>query len=207
MAGTDTSAITSEWALSELINHPDILRKAADEVDSVVGNHRLVEESDLPNLPYIQAIVKETLRLHPTAPIILREATKDCLINGYNIPAGTRLFVNVWAIGRDPTHWEDPLEFKPDRFSPGEGAQIIDVRGQHFQLLPFGSGRRGCPGTSLALQLIQTMLAALIQSFEWKAASGAAKVDMAEKAGLTLPRSEPLVCVPLARLDPFPSSD
>ncbi|KAL0383732.1 UNVERIFIED_CONTAM: cytochrome [Sesamum calycinum] len=130
-AGTDTSAITIEWALAELINHPNILAKAAQEIDSVVGNDRLVQESDMPNLPYLQAIVKETLRLHPTGPLIVRESSKDCTISGYHIPAKTRLFLNIWAVGRDPNHWENGLEFRPERFlsEDGNGKGQLDVRG------------------------------------------------------------------------------
>ncbi|CAL5356690.1 hypothetical protein CsSME_00046012 [Camellia sinensis var. sinensis] len=206
-AGTDTSAITTEWALAELINHPNIMEKAKNEIDAIVGNSRLVEESDLANLPYLQAIVKETLRLHPTGPMIVRESSEDSTIMGYQIPAKTRLFVNVWAIGRDPNHWENPLEFQPERFvgEEGSGKSQLDVRGQHFHLLPFGSGRRGCPGTSLALQVVQTSLAAMIQCFEWKVGNGGnGTVDMEEGPGLTLPRAHPLVCVPVARLSPFP---
>ncbi|XP_051149572.1 cytochrome P450 93A3-like [Andrographis paniculata] len=198
-AGSDTSALTIEWALAELINHPHILQKAVEEIESVVGGDRLVEESDIPNLPYLQAIVKETLRLHPTGPMIVRESSKECSVGGYKIPARTRLFVNIWAIGRDSRHWENALEFRPERFVENE----IDVRGQYFHMLPFGSGRRGCPGTSLALQVVQAALAALIQCFEWKIES----VDMEEGPGLTLPRAHPLVCVPVARINSFPFFD
>ncbi|XP_020266928.1 3,9-dihydroxypterocarpan 6A-monooxygenase-like [Asparagus officinalis] len=202
VAGTDTSAITIEWALAELINHPTILQKARDEIDAVIGINRLVKESDIPNLPYLQAIVKETLRLHPTGPVILRESTEDCKINGYDIPARTRLFVNVWAIGRDPNHWAKPFEFKPERFI--ENDKRVDVRGQHFHFLPFGSGRRGCPGTSLALQVIQPMLGSMIQCFDWKVKNGHGIVDMTELPGLTLPRAQPLVCEPVARFSQMP---
>jgi cytochrome P450 len=184
------------------------MNRARQEIDYVVGKSRLVEESDITNLPYLQAIVKETLRLHPTGPIIVRESSEYCTIAGYEIPAKTKLFVNVWAIGRDPKHWENPLEFRPERFI-GEKSQL-DVRGQHFHLLPFGSGRRGCPGTSLALQVVQTTLATLIHFFEWKFVGGDGDGDggaanMEEEPGLTLPRAHPLVCVPAARLNPFPS--
>ncbi|XP_061955828.1 cytochrome P450 93A3-like [Populus nigra] len=203
-AGTDTSAVTMEWALAELINNPNILERAREEIDSVVGQSRLVQESDIANLPYVQAILKETLRLHPTGPIILRESSESCTINGYEIPARTRLFVNVWAINRDPNYWENPLEFQPERFlCAGEnGKSQLDVRGQHFHFLPFGSGRRGCPGTTLALQMVQTGLAAMIQCFDWKVNG---TVDMQEGTGITLPRAHPLICVPVARLNPFPS--
>ncbi|KAK9170150.1 hypothetical protein Syun_002290 [Stephania yunnanensis] len=199
LAGTDTSAITIEWALAELINNQPILEKAREEIDKVVGKNRLVEETDIPNLPYLQAIVKETLRLHPTAPLTMRESNKDCNIGGYHIPAKTRLFVNIWAIGRDPKHWENPLEFNPNRFI-GSGLSKLDMRGQHFQFIPFGSGRRGCPGTTLALQTVQTALATVIQCFDLKIGDGEnTKVDMTEAAGLTLPRAHPLICTLIAR--------
>ncbi|ONK70154.1 uncharacterized protein A4U43_C05F30830 [Asparagus officinalis] len=196
VAGTDTSALTVEWALAELINHPIILQKAREEIHTVIGTNRLVEESDIPNLPYLQAVVKETLRLHPPIPIVVRESTEDSKINGYDIPAQTRLFVNIWAIGRDPNHWPQPLEFKPERFTENEKG--VDVRGQHFHVLPFGSGRRGCPGASLALQVVQPMLAAMIQCFDWKVDNGHEMVDMTEGTGLTLLRARPLVCKPVA---------
>ncbi|KAI3760582.1 hypothetical protein L1987_50979 [Smallanthus sonchifolius] len=199
IAGTDTSAITIEWALAELINHPNIMKKAVEEIDQVVGKNRLLQESDIPNLPYLQAIVKESLRLHPTAPLIPRLSTKDCTVGGYHIPANTTTFINVWSLGRDPRHWESPLEFKPERF---EGNQL-DVRGQYFQLLPFGSGRRMCPGTSLGLLMLHTILGAMIQCFEWKIRKNGnlATVDMEEGVGITLPRANPLVCVPITRID------
>lgn len=211
IAGTDTSALTTEWAIAEVINHPNVMKKAREEIDRVIGRSRIVEESDIHNLPYLQAIVKETLRIHPTGPLIVRESCKSCNVSGYEIPAKTQLFVNVWAIGRDPNHWEDPLEFRPERFMKmsedgrGKGQNQIDVRGQHFHLIPFGSGRRGCPGTSLALQVVHTNLAAMIQCFEWKVGGGKDSVDMEEKPGLTLSRAHPLVCIPSSRLTPFPS--
>ncbi|XVE96053.1 hypothetical protein REPUB_Repub02eG0188100 [Reevesia pubescens] len=206
-AGTDTSAVTTEWALAELINHPNIMEKAREEIDIIVGRNRIVEESDITNLPYLQAIIKETLRLHPTGPMIVRESCENCTIRGYDIPAKTRLFVNVWAIGRDPNHWENPLEFRPERFvsTEGSGKIQLDVRGQHFHLLPFGSGRRSCPGTTLALQVVQTSLAAMIQCFDWEVDGANGTVDMKEGPGLTLPRAHPLICIPVPRLNPFPS--
>ncbi|KAL0453013.1 UNVERIFIED_CONTAM: cytochrome [Sesamum latifolium] len=180
LGGSDTSALSLEWGLAELINHPNVLRKAVEEIDSVVGKGRIVQESDIPRLPYLQAIVKEILRLHPPAPLIPRESTEDCTISGYHIPAKTRVFISAWALGRDPNYWKGPLEFRPE------------------------SGRRGCPGTSLALLLVQTTLAAMIQCFEWKVEGGNGTVDMEEGPGVTLPKAHHLVCSPVVRLDPFP---
>ncbi|WOH06507.1 hypothetical protein DCAR_0625935 [Daucus carota subsp. sativus] len=202
-AGTDTTAILTEWAVAELINHPDIMQKAVQELDTVVGTTKLVEESDVENLPYLQAIFRETARLHPVAPLLFRQSSKDCSIADYHIPAKTGLFVNNWALGRDPDHWESPLEFKPERFLLGTGKRQLDVKGGQFHFLPFGSGQRGCPGSSLALHLVQTSLAAIIQCFELKAGSegdlGDGSVDMEEAPGLTLPRAHPLVCSLVAR--------
>ncbi|KAK8594554.1 hypothetical protein V6N13_015476 [Hibiscus sabdariffa] len=169
------------------------------------------EESDIANLPYLQAIVKETLRLHPAGPLVVRESTEDCTIGGYDIPKQTRLFVNLWALGRDSEQWEKPLEFVPERFLSEEWKQqgkfqFLDLRGQHFSLLPFGTGRRSCPGASLALLLVPTVLGRLIQCFDWKVGDGEddeCGVSMEEKAGITLLRAHPLVCHPLPRL-PFP---
>ncbi|XP_076927779.1 cytochrome P450 93A3-like [Bidens hawaiensis] len=204
IAGTDSSALTIEWALAELINHPNIMKKAVEEIDQVIGKNRLIQESDIPNLPYLQAIVKESLRLHRTVPMIPRSSTQDCTVGGYHIPANTTTLVNVWSLGRDPTHWDTPLEFRPERF---DGKQL-NVRGQHFHLLSFGSGRRMCPGTSLGLLMVHVTLGAMIQCFEWKAGENGnlATVDMEEGIGVTLPRANPLVCVPVSRLDPIPLS-
>ncbi|KAL4198233.1 hypothetical protein AMTRI_Chr03g44850 [Amborella trichopoda] len=207
-AGTDTSATTMEWALAELVNNPNIFAMARDEIFSVVGRQRVVEESDLPNLPYLQAIVKETLRLYPVGPLILRESTQDCKVGGYDIPKGAHIFVNVWAIGRDPNSWEDPLKFKPERFIVESGGTNVDVKGQNFHLLPFGSGRRMCPGTSLALLVVETALASLIQCFDFRVHNssqdmGGNKVDMEEGRGMTLPRAHPLICSPVAHFNPF----
>ncbi|KAK7396279.1 hypothetical protein VNO78_17171 [Psophocarpus tetragonolobus] len=204
VAGTDTSAITVEWAMAELINNPRVLENARKEMDIVIGKNRIVEESDIENLPYLQGIVRETLRIHPAGPLLFRESSRSDVVCGYDIPAKTRLFINVWAIGRDPNYWDNPLEFRPERFIEN-GQTQLDVRGQHYHLLPFGSGRRGCPGTSLALQVVHVNLAVMIQCFQWKIDGGNGKVDMEEKSGITLPRAHSIICVPIPRLDPFPA--
>ena len=168
-------------------------------------------ETDIDNLPYLQAIVKETLRLHPPSPFVLRESTGNCTIAGYDIPAKTQVFTNVWAIGRDPKHWDDPLEFRPERFlsNDNESGKMgqVGVRGQHYQLLPFGSGRRGCPGALLALKVAHTTLAAMIQCFELKAEEKGGYcgcVDMEEGPSFILSSVEPLICVRKSRLMSFP---
>ena len=207
-AATDTTAIVLEWALAELINHPEVLRKAQKEIDEVVGKSRLAEESDCPRLQYLQAIIKETFRLHPPIPMISRKSIQECKINGCTIPAHSLLFVNIWGIGRDPKVWENPYKFQPERFLKSNEADnssgLIDVKGFHYQLLPFGTGRRGCPGISLAMQELPTTLAAMIQCFDWKVATlnTGGVVDMTERPGLTAPRAQDLECVPVARFTP-----
>uniref|UniRef100_A0A804LKQ0 trimethyltridecatetraene synthase n=1 Tax=Zea mays TaxID=4577 RepID=A0A804LKQ0_MAIZE len=192
--GTDTSAVTVEWAMSELLRNPEVLAKATEELDRVVGRNRLVAEGDIPSLPYLDAVVKETLRLHPVAPLLTpRLCREDVSVGGYDIPAGARVFVNAWAIGRDPAVWEAPLEFRPERFA-GSG---VDVKGQHFELLPFGSGRRMCPGMGLALRMVPTILGNLLHAFAWRLPDGVAaeELGMEETFGLTVPRLVPLQAV------------
>ncbi|XP_028777563.1 3,9-dihydroxypterocarpan 6A-monooxygenase-like [Neltuma alba] len=201
-AGTDTSSLTVTWAMAELMNHPDIMEKARKEIDSVVGKERIVEESDIPNLPYVESIVKETFRLHPTGTMISRQATQECEVNGYVIPEKTSLIVNVWSIGRDPEYWEYPLEFRPERFMNEEGESEMSLKAQNFELLVFGAGRRMCPGVSLATKVVPTTLAAMIQCFQWKLPHEG-DVDMEEKPGLGLPRANPLLCIPVPRPLPF----
>ncbi|KAK2382775.1 2-hydroxyisoflavanone synthase [Trifolium repens] len=210
-AGTDSTAVATEWTLAELINNPSVLKKAREEIESVVGKDRLVDESDVQNLPYIRAIVKEAFRLHPPLPVVKRKCTQECEINGYVIPEGALILFNVWQVGRDPKYWEKPLEFRPERFlenvNEGEAASV-DLRGQHFQLLPFGSGRRMCPGANLATAGMATLLASIIQCFDLQVpgAHGQilkgddAKVSLEERPGLTVPRAHNLICVPLARI-------
>ncbi|KAF3453811.1 hypothetical protein FNV43_RR04252 [Rhamnella rubrinervis] len=206
-AGTDTTAISTEWALAEMINHPEVLGKAREEIDRVVGKNRLAGESDGPDLPYMQAIVKETLRLHPPVPLVTRRCVKACQIGKYRIPESTMLFINAWAIARDPNNWANPLEFRPERFIEAN----TDVRGQHFQVLPFGSGRRICPGMNLAMQMLPGLLAGLIQCFDWKVVgplgekmdAGDSVLSMDERPGMTAPRAHDLVCVPVARFTPL----
>uniref|UniRef100_A0A0D6QS94 Cytochrome P450 n=1 Tax=Araucaria cunninghamii TaxID=56994 RepID=A0A0D6QS94_ARACU len=197
-AGTDTSAVTVEWALAALLQNPHILGKAQQELDAQIGRDRVVEESDLHKLGYLQAIVKETLRLYPAGPLLVpHESTEGCTVGGFHVPAGTRLIVNAWAIHRDPALWKRPTEFDPKRFLKGE--KEIDVKGNDFELIPFGSGRRMCPGMSLALRVVSYTLARLLQSFDWSVPAGT-EIDMSEGLGLTMPKAAPLEALIQPRL-------
>nr|WNT44076.1 CYP82N15v2 [Corydalis yanhusuo] len=198
LGGSDTTTVTLTWALSLLLNNPHALKRAREELDLHVGRDRQVEDSDINNLVYIQAIIKETMRLYPAGPLIERMTKEDCEVGGFHIPAGTRLLVNLWKMQRDPNVWEDPLEFRPDRFLTDNAE--IDLKGQHFELIPFGTGRRICPGVSFALQLMHLALARLLHSFE-VASPMDAKIDMTETAGLISHKVTPLEVLMTPRLD------
>ncbi|KAL6012484.1 hypothetical protein ACLOJK_002973 [Asimina triloba] len=190
LAGTDTSAITLVWALSLLMNNPHVLKKAQEELDHHVGKDRPVDDSDVKNLVYLQAIVKETMRLYPAAPLSMpHEAMEDCNIGGFHIPAGTQLLTNIWKIQHDPLVWLYPSEFRPERFITSHSE--VDARGQHFQYIPFGSGRRMCPGISFAYQVMHLTLARLIHGFNM-ATTMDEQVDMTECIGITMPKESPL---------------
>ncbi|MCD7449149.1 hypothetical protein HAX54_049512 [Datura stramonium] len=198
-AGTDTTIVTLTWTLSLLLNNYKALKRAQDELDTHVGKNRWVQESDIKNLVYLQAIVSESLRLYPAAPLLLpHESIEDCVVSGYDIPKGTRLLVNIWKYHYDPQIWPNPHEFEPERFLTTH--KDIDIRGNHFELIPFGSGRRMCPGVSLGLQVIQYVLAVLLQGFEIKRPSDE-PIDMSESFGLTILKASPLEVHFTPRLD------
>ncbi|RCV40785.1 hypothetical protein SETIT_9G083300v2 [Setaria italica] len=191
-AGTETTSSTTEWAMSLLLNHPEALKKAQAEIDAAVGTSRLVTADDVSRLTYLQCIISETLRLYPAAPLLLpHESSADCKVGGYDVPRGTMLLVNVYAIHRDPAVWEDPAEFRPERFEGGKAEGRL--------LMPFGMGRRKCPGETLALRTVGLVLGTLIQCFDWDRVDGV-EVDMTEGGGLTMPRAVPLeaMCRPRA---------
>ncbi|XP_051192837.1 trimethyltridecatetraene synthase [Lolium perenne] len=192
--GTESSAITVEWAMSEILKKPEVFAKATEELDHVVGRNRWVSEEDIMSLPYVDAIVKETMRLHPVAPMLApRLSRKDVSIDGYDIPVGTRVLVCMWSIARDPVLWDSPEEFMPERFLGSK----IDVKGQDFELLPFGSGRRMCPGYNLGLKVIQVSLANLLHGFAWRLPDGMAmqELSMEEIFGMSTPRKFPVEAV------------
>jgi len=188
--GSDTPTVMLIWALSLLLNNRSVLKRAQEELDIHVGRERKVDESDINKLVYLQAIVKETLRLYPAGPLGgLREFTEDCNVSGYHIPKGTRLMLNLWKLQRDPQVWSDPLEFRPERFLTAH--KDVDVKGQHFELIPFGAGRRLCPGMAFGIQMLHLVLATLLHSFELSTPSDV-PVDMTESAGLTNIKATPL---------------
>lgn len=195
VAGTDTTASTFQWAMAELLRNPEVLAKARAELVQVIGKGNPVEESDISRLPYLQAVVKETFRLHPAVPLLLpRRAEADVEVAGFTIPKGAQVMVNAWAIGRDSSTWEDPNEFKPERFLGSE----IDVKGRSFELIPFGGGRRICPGLPLALRMLHLMLGTLIHSFDWKLEDGKKPkdIDLEDKFGISLQLARPLRAIP-----------
>ncbi|KAH7660910.1 Cytochrome P450 E-class group I protein [Dioscorea alata] len=172
LGGTDTTNISSTRALGYLLNNHDALKKLKTELDEQVGKDRVVNESDINNLFYLQAVIKESLRLgSPSEILVPRETVDDCNVAGFQIPAGTKVIVNAWKLHRDPHVWADPLEFKPERFLSRDATTGIDVKGKNYELIPFGAGRRICPGISMALQVMHLTLARLIQGFELKPAS------------------------------------
>lgn len=182
--------------MTELVLNPEIMSKAKKELEETIGKCKPVEESDIARLPYLQAIIKETFRLHPPVPLLLpRKAERDVDICGFTIPKDAQVMVNVWAIGRDPTLWDNPTLFSPERFLGSE----IDIKGRNFELAPFGAGRRICPGMMLAIRMLLLMLGSLINSFDWKLEDGmkTEDVDMDEKFGITLQKAQPLRVVPV----------
>ncbi|XP_021670511.1 cytochrome P450 CYP82D47 [Hevea brasiliensis] len=198
LAASDTTTVTLTWALSLLVNNPKARKKAQSELDVHVGRERQVQESDMKNLIYLQAILKETMRLYPAGPLSLpHESTEHCTVGGYNIPAGTRLLLNIWKIHHDPQVWENPFEFRPERFLTTH--KDIDVRGKNFEFIPFGSGRRMCPGISFALQVMQLTLAKLLHGFDIENPSDE-PIDMTESIGLTNLRATPLEVLMSPRL-------
>jgi cytochrome P450 len=183
LGGSETSTTTLEWAIANLLNEPDILKKAISEIDAHVGNERLIEESDMVNVPYLQHIINETLRVFPTAPLLVpHESSKEVTIGDYEIPPGTMLVVNVYQIQRSPEIWDKPTKFMPERFEQKDAGTKW--------MIPFGMGRRRCPG-GLAMREMGLVLGTLIQCFDWERVGGK-PVDMTEGVGLTLPMAVPL---------------
>ncbi|XP_058085878.1 geraniol 8-hydroxylase-like [Magnolia sinica] len=195
-AGSDTSSSTVEWAMTELLRSPNTMAKVRSELIETIGLGRQAEESDINRLPYLQAVVKETLRLHPPAPLLVpHRAVSNVEICGFTIPKHTQVLVNAWAIGRDAHVWVDPTTFSPERFLGSH----VDFKGRDFELIPFGAGRRICPGMPLANRMVHLMLCSLLHTFDWKLPDGMAPhdLDMRDQFGITLQKLVPLRAIPV----------
>ncbi|KAJ1288916.1 hypothetical protein BS78_02G125100 [Paspalum vaginatum] len=195
IGGTSTSSDTLLWAISELIKNPRVMSKVQSEIRSSVKDKPRVQVSDTSQLKYLRMVIKETFRLHPPAPFLVpRETMEHVQLLGYNLPPKTRVFVNVWAIGRDPSCWKNPEEFYPERFEDVD----IDFQGLDFELLPFGAGRRGCPAIAMGIMNVEFTLTSLLYSFDWKLPEGMTSEDvsMEGKGRQVVTRSTPLYLVP-----------
>ncbi|XP_027179618.1 cytochrome P450 CYP736A12-like [Coffea eugenioides] len=200
VASMDTSVTAVEWAISELLRHPEAMRKLQKELEEKVGLERIVEESDVEGLEYLDMVIKESMRLHPVAPLLLpHESMEDCTVDDFHIQKKSRIIINVYAIGRDPSVWPDPEIFVPERFRDSN----IDLRGQDFRLIPFGSGRRICPGLQLGLTVVRFVLAQLVHCFNWELADNIqpTDLDMSEAFGIVTSRAKHLKVVPAYRLN------
>ncbi|GMH08852.1 hypothetical protein Nepgr_010692 [Nepenthes gracilis] len=196
LGGADTTSSTMEFAMAEIMNRPPLIIKLQEEIDNVVGQDDILEEHHIHKLPSLLAVVKETLRLHPPVALVVpHRPSKSCLIGGYTVPEGSRVFINVWSIHRDPSIWENPSEFSPERFLHG----AYDFSGNDFTYLPFSSGRRICAGTAMAERIMMLTLAALLHSFDWKTAEGE-KLDLEEEPGIVVRKKTPLMVIPSPRL-------
>ncbi|KAL8058763.1 hypothetical protein ABFX02_03G042400 [Erythranthe guttata] len=196
LGGADTSADTVEWAMTELLKNPEIMSKAKDELRNVIGENKQVEESDISKLPYLRALIKETFRFHPVGPFLIpHKANANVEMNGYVVPKDAQILVNIWAMGRDPSIWSNADMFEPERFLDNK----IDYKGHDFEFIPFGSGRRICPGMPLAHIMVHLMMASLIHNFEWKLDPGTKPedLDLNEMFGLSLHKAVPLKAFPI----------
>ncbi|CAA7038106.1 unnamed protein product [Microthlaspi erraticum] len=194
--GLDTTVNSIQWTMAEIINNPIIIERLKEEIDSVVGKSRLVQEKDLPNLPYLQAVIKEALRLHPPAPYIPREFQQGCKIGGFSVQGKTRLVVNLYSVMRDPNVWEDPLEFKPERFLTW---QQEERKEQALKYIPFGGGRRGCPASNLANMIVGTTIGMMVQCFDWDIKGEKVNMDEWYK-GFNQTMAHPLTLTPTTRI-------
>ncbi|KAK9926780.1 hypothetical protein M0R45_023993 [Rubus argutus] len=196
IAGSDSTSSTMEWLMAELGRNPSVMEKVQEEIRRVVGKKARVDVNDITEMNYLKCVIKETLRLHPAAPIVPRETTDDVELGGYHIPAKTSVYLNAFAIQRDPKYWERPDEFLPDRF---EG-NSVDFKGEDFQFVPFGGGRRGCPGQAFGVASTEYVLANLLYWFDWKLPSGSAlaeTLDISEVYGITVTKKAPVHLIPV----------
>ncbi|KAL3742660.1 hypothetical protein ACJRO7_018041 [Eucalyptus globulus] len=192
-AGSETSSTVLIWAMSEMLKNPNVMAKAQDETRRVLKGKDRVQESNIEKISYLKCVINETLRMHPPAPFIPRAPREECKINGYDIPMNSRVLINAYAIGRDPRYWTNPEKFEPERFFESS----VDYKGLHHQFLPFGSGRRICPGISFATASVELILASLLYHYDWKLANGQTpeQLDMTEVFGATVGRKDDLYVI------------
>ncbi|XP_039689214.1 cytochrome P450 71B36 isoform X2 [Medicago truncatula] len=199
IAGTDTSSAVVVWAMTALMNNPRVMNKVQMEIRNLYEDKDFINEDDIEKLPYLKSVVKETLRLFPPSPLLLpRETIESCNIDGYEIKPKTLVYVNAWAIARDPENWNDPEEFYPERFI----ISSVDFKGKNFELIPFGSGRRMCPAMNMGVVTVELTLANLLQSFDWNLPHGFDKeqvLDTQVKPGITMHKKIDLHLVPMKR--------
>ncbi|KAJ3691642.1 hypothetical protein LUZ61_020806 [Rhynchospora tenuis] len=201
VAGTDTPLTTLEWAMSELMRHPEVMAKAQTEVRQAMREKTHIDENTLFELSYLKLIIKEILRLHPPVPLLPRLCKETCKLLGYTIPSGTRVIINAWALGRDPRYWQDANEFKPERFE----RVGVDFRGQNFEFVPFGAGRRMCPGLLFSTVLMEMALAHMLLHFDWELPDGIGEHDLSltDGFGAFVAKKIPLCLVPILKI-PLP---
>ncbi|GFP93738.1 cytochrome p450 71d13 [Phtheirospermum japonicum] len=195
-AGTETSSSTIDWAMAELMRNPHVMAKVQTEIRGTFKGKTTINESDIQDLKYLKLVIKETLRLRPPVALVGRACREECKVNGYTIPLKSRVMVNIWSLGRDPEYWTEPESFKPERFE----SNPMDFLGNNFEFIPFGAGRRICPGMNFGLANVELSLAQLLYHFDWKMPEGMSPddIDMTEAEGMSVSRKNGLFLVPTA---------
>ncbi|XP_024984801.1 (S)-N-methylcoclaurine 3'-hydroxylase isozyme 1-like [Cynara cardunculus var. scolymus] len=199
IGGTDTTTSLIEWTMAVIMQNHNIMARVQEELTQIVGKNNIVEESHISKLKYLDATIKETLRLHPVFSLIPRSSSQTCIIGGYTIPKGCILVLNAWGIHRDPRYWHNPLDFNPERFLDHDGTDKYDFKGNNLKFIPFGSGRRLCPGVPLAEKMQMYILASLLHSFDWSLPEGE-NHDLSHTFGIMLKKRNPLMAIPSQRL-------
>ncbi|KAK1354940.1 (+)-menthofuran synthase [Heracleum sosnowskyi] len=197
--GTDTTSSVLEWTMAALIKHPDIMRKLQNEVRDVGRGRLTITGDDVEKMHYLKAVVKESMRIYTPLPLLVaREAMQDVKVMGYDIKAGTQVLINAWAVATDLAVWDNPEEFSPERFLNNP----IDYKGLHFDFIPFGAGRRGCPGIQYAMAINELALANLVHIFDFALPDGKRleDLDMTSETGMTLHKKSPLLAIATPRL-------
>ncbi|KAJ9555560.1 hypothetical protein OSB04_010174 [Centaurea solstitialis] len=199
IGGTDSTTTVIEWTMALIMQNHDVMVRVQEELTQVVGANNIVEESDIPKLKYLDATIKESMRLHPVFSLVPRSSSQTCEVGGYTIPKGSIIILNAWGIHRDPQYWDNPLDFNPERFLDHDGTEKYDFRGNNLKFIPFGSGRRLCLGVPLAEKMQMYILASLLHSFDWRLPEGE-EHDLSDTYGIMLRKKKPLTAIPSRRL-------